>query len=31
VAVAGDHSLRGDLPAVEEAVRAWLRGRTMAP
>jgi uncharacterized protein len=30
VAVAGDHSLRTDVPAVETAVRRWLRGRTMA-
>jgi uncharacterized protein len=31
VAVAGDHSLRTDLAAVEEAVRGWLAGRLRRP
>jgi uncharacterized protein len=31
VAVAGDHALRGDLPAVEAAVRRWLAARLAHP
>jgi predicted alpha/beta-hydrolase family hydrolase len=31
VAVAGDHSLRGDLPAVEDAVRRWLAAGLLRP
>jgi uncharacterized protein len=31
VTVAGDHGLRGDLPAVEAAVRGWLAGRLPRP
>jgi uncharacterized protein len=31
VAVAGDHALRGDLPAVEAAVRRWLAARLERP
>jgi predicted alpha/beta-hydrolase family hydrolase len=31
VVVAGDHSLRSDLPAVEAAVRGWLRALLPRP
>ena len=30
VEVAGDHSLRTDLDAIGEAVRAWLRGQVVS-